>query len=135
MSPFDFVAAVAVGAIVGRVPNADTTSYLEGAITLVTLLAAHRLLMWLRFRPGFARLIDHSPRVLVTRGEVRGRELRRCGLTAEDLHSLLRQQGVGDLESVRYAIYEKRGQLPVIRQGGPDGGGPPPLVEDVVARQ
>lgn len=38
MTGFDFVAAVAVGAIVGRVPNADGTTYLAGLATLLTVL-------------------------------------------------------------------------------------------------
>ncbi len=44
MSAFDFVAAVAVGAIIGRVPNSNSTSYIAGAITLVTVLIAHRII-------------------------------------------------------------------------------------------
>lgn len=65
MSPFDFVAAVAVGAIVGRVPNSKATSYLAGAATLVTVLIAHRVIMRLRHFPSVAHLVEHSSRVLV----------------------------------------------------------------------
>ncbi len=67
MSAFDFVAAVAVGAIVGRVPNSSTTSYLAGAVTLITVLVTHRIVSKLRRFPGLATLFDHPPRVLVSR--------------------------------------------------------------------
>ena len=133
MSPFDFVAAVAVGAIVGRVPNADTTSYLAGAATLVTVLVAHRAIMRLRYSPRVAHLVEHSPSILVADGKVLERELVRCGLTHGDLHAQLRQHGVGDLSEVRYVIAEQRGQLSVIRRADHDG--PlPSLVRDVVER-
>ncbi len=133
MSPFDFVAAVAVGAIVGRVPNANTTSYLAGAVTLVTVLVAHRLIMRLRYAPRVAHLVEHTPRLLVADGNVLEPELRRCGFTREDLAAQLRQHGVGDLSEVRYVIAEQRGQLSVIRRTGPED--PlPSLVRDIVER-
>jgi uncharacterized membrane protein YcaP (DUF421 family) len=132
MSPFDFVAAVAVGAIVGRVPNASETSYLAGAITLATLLIAHRLLMRLRYIPSLAHLIERTPRVLVADGQVVERELRRCGLTYADLYSQLRQSGVGELAEVRYLIFEPSGQLSLIRRT--EANSPlPELVRDAVA--
>jgi uncharacterized membrane protein YcaP (DUF421 family) len=115
MSPFDFVAAIAVGAIVGRVPNSDTTSYLAGATTLVTLLVAHRLLTRLRFFPRFSRLIDHAPRLLVSHGRTLETELRRSGLTRTDLYALLRQQGIEDLSEAKFVILEQRGQISIMR--------------------
>ena len=41
LSPFDFVAAVAVGAIVGRIPSASDADYPAGAVTLIAVLFAH----------------------------------------------------------------------------------------------
>ena len=133
MSPFDFVAAVAVGAIVGRVPNASTTSYLAGAVTLVTVLLAHRAIMRLRYSPRVAHLVEHAPIVLVANGKILERELRGCGLTLGDLHGQLRQHGIGDLSEVRYVIAEQRGQLSVIRRADHEGS-LPALVRDVVER-
>jgi uncharacterized membrane protein YcaP (DUF421 family) len=117
MSAFDFVAAVAAGAIVGRVPNAHDAGYLAGAATLITILLAHRLTARLRFRPLFAKLIDHPPRLLVADGKVLDAELRRCGLTRRDLYGLLRQHGVDELASVRFVVFEQRGQVSVVRRG------------------
>ncbi|MFG2040695.1 DUF421 domain-containing protein [Dactylosporangium sp. NPDC048998] len=117
MSAFDFVAAVAAGAIVGRVPNAHDAGYLAGAATLVTVLLAHRLIARLRYRPLLAKLIDHPPRLLVADGKVLDDELRRSGLTRRDLYGLLRQQGVDELASVRFVVFEQRGQVSVVRRG------------------
>lgn len=133
LSPFDFVAAVAVGAIVGRVPNAHDASYLAGLVTLLAVLAAHAALTRLHYLPGVARLLDHAPRLLVARGQVLEDELRRCGLTRDDLFGLLRRQGVGDLSEVRFAVLEPRGQLSVIRQAGRTTADPD-LVREVLAR-
>ena len=115
MSAFDFVAAVAVGAIVGRVPNASTTSYVEGAATLITVLVVHGIIARLRHFPTLATLFDHPPRVLVSRGKILEAELRRAGLTKDDVYGLLRQQGVLNLEDAHLVIFEQRGQVSVIR--------------------
>jgi uncharacterized membrane protein YcaP (DUF421 family) len=130
MSPFDFVAAVAVGAIVGRVPNSDTTSYVAGATTLVTLLIAHKIVTRLRFFPSIADIVDHKPRLLVANGKVLHAELGRCGLTPDDLYGLLRRQGVDDLSEARFVIFERRGEISIIRHGarGDERG----LVRDII---
>lgn len=119
MGAFDFVAAVAVGAIVGRVPNSTTTTYLEGAVTLVTILAVHAALSHLRYdKKAIAGLIDHPPSVLVLHGEVDERQMRRSGLTRDDLFALLRARGVPSLAQVRYAIFEQRGAISVVTEHG-----------------
>jgi uncharacterized membrane protein YcaP (DUF421 family) len=118
MSPFDFVAAVAVGAVVGRVPNASDASYFAGAITLVTVLCAHSVLTRARRFPAVAALIDHVPRLLVAHGQVLDREMRRSGLTNADLYGLLRKHNIRDLSEVRYVIFEQRGNISVVREPG-----------------
>lgn len=118
LSPFDFVAAVAVGAIVGRVPNAHETSYLAGAGTLLAVLAAHALLTRLRLIPGAARVMEHAPCLLVLHGRVLHDGLRRAGLTRADLDGVLRQHGLENIAAVRYAVFEQRGQISVVREVG-----------------
>jgi uncharacterized membrane protein YcaP (DUF421 family) len=116
MSPFDFVAAIAVGAIVGRIPSASDTSYIAGAITLVTVLTVHRVVSVLRQSERFARVVDPPPRVLVADGHVVQRELVRTGLTKRDLFGLLRQHGLASIEDVQLAVFEQRGQLSIVRR-------------------
>lgn len=117
MSPFDFVAAVAVGSVVGRVPNAHDTGFYEGAATLVVILTAHAAITRLRHLKPIAALTDHPPRVLVAEGKVLTRELRRSGITEADLESMLRQRSFHDLSKVKYVILEQRGKISVIPQG------------------
>lgn len=130
LSPFDFVAAVAVGSIFVRVPNASDASWLGGAVTLTAVLAAHWCVTRLRRFPSVSHLLDHAPRLLVAHGQVLERELRRCGPTRSDLDAMLRQRGVGDLREARFVVFEQRGQLSVVRQGEP-GGAAPDLVRRV----
>lgn len=123
LSAFDFVAAVAVGAIVGRLPNAHDASYLTGAVTLGAVLLGHAVVVRLHASPALGHLLEPVPRLLVAEGRVLEAELRRCGLTRADLAALLRRQGIADLGEVRFAVLETRGQLSVIRAAGHGGPG------------
>lgn len=121
----DFATAVAMGAVIGRTAIAGTQSYLTGAVAVVTLVVVHRLASGARFSELANKLMDHRVRVLVADGQVRSRELRRCGLTDNDLFAQLRQRGVFDLAGVRYVLYETKGSITVVPR---DGGTDEPLV-------
>jgi uncharacterized membrane protein YcaP (DUF421 family) len=123
-SAIDFAAAVAVGAIVGRTSVASSQSLLVGVVALLTILLAHALLTFGRYIPWVAKLTDHRVRILVDHGRLRRRQLLICGLTENDLFSQLRQQGVHDLETVRYVLYETKGQLSVVRDDSGNGADP-----------
>lgn len=122
----DFATAVAMGAIIGRTAIAHQ-SYATGAVAVCTLVAIHRVASVLRFGPLFGKLVDHRVRVLVADGQIRRRELRKCGLTDNDLFTQLRQRGVFAVDNLRYVLYESKGSITVV---GADAAvdGDPPLV-------
>lgn len=126
LGAFDFAVAVATGSIIGGTAISPSVSLLSGAVALVSLLVAHRLVAYVRRHSQLARMIDHPPRVLVARGELQDRELARAGLTAADVYALLRQHGVDDLGQVGYLLYETRGMTTFIRATAEPG----PLVRD-----
>ncbi len=112
----DFATAVAIGAIIGRTALASTQSFLTGAVALLTLIVVHRLASWLRFNPIMGKLFDHRVRVLIDHGELRRGQLRRCGLTDNDLYAQLRQRGIRRIEDVRYLLYEAKGDLTIVAE-------------------
>jgi hypothetical protein len=63
LGAFDFAVAVATGAIIGGTAISPSVSLLSGAVALVTLLVAHRLVASARRHSRIARMIDHPPRV------------------------------------------------------------------------
>jgi uncharacterized membrane protein YcaP (DUF421 family) len=114
----DVVAAVALGAIVGRTAIARDEPTAVGAAALAAILAMHYLLTICRLHPRFARLVDHPVRILVDHGRVRPDQLRRCGLTEADVRAQLRRHGVGALADVRYVLYEAKGEITVVPELG-----------------
>jgi uncharacterized membrane protein YcaP (DUF421 family) len=128
LGAFDFAVALAIGTIIGRTATTPSASFATGAVALVTLLAAHRLVAFARRHSRVARIIDHPPRVLIARGEIQDRELARAGLTTADVYALLRQNGVDDLDQVGYLLYETRGVTTLIGADGEPG----PLMSDAL---
>ena len=61
LGAFDFAAAVAIGAIIGRAVTAPSASFAVGAVALDTLLVVHRLAAFARRHNRIARTIDHPP--------------------------------------------------------------------------
>lgn len=120
LAPFDFVTAVAVGALIGRTATATDASWLVGTAALVTLLAAHVAVVYLRFLPGVRRVADPEPRLLVHDGVVLPAALRRCGITRPDLDIVLRQHGLTDLADVRLAVFEPNGAVSLVARTGHD---------------
>lgn len=118
-TPFDWVTAVAVGAIVGRTATAADTSWLTGTAALLTLITAHDIVARLRFIPWIRRLVDPPVRVLIRDGQVDQRNLKRCQLTREDLDAVLRQHGHQTPDRVRLALFETKGAVSVITDTDP----------------
>lgn len=113
-APFDWIAAVAAGAIVGRSATASDTSWLGATTALICLLAAHAALTRMRFLPGIQKLIDPPLKVLIRDGQIDHRNLRRCGLTCADLEAVLRQHGHRSAGDVHLAILEAKGAISIL---------------------
>ena len=115
----DFAAAVATGAIIGQTAVNQKIPFLDGAVALLTLAAVHWLVSFGRYNELIAKVVDHRVRVLVHNGELRHDQLRRCGLTTNDVLSQLRQQGHLSLHRLRYVLYETKGGLTVVPYDAP----------------
>lgn len=118
---FDFVVAVAIGAIIGRTATSSTTSFTTGAVALITLLVAHRLVAELHRRGWLGGLLIHRPLILLAGGRLQQTALQAAGLAERDVYRLLRQSGNDDVDALRYVLYEERGDLTIVRTGQPYG--------------
>ncbi len=113
-APFDWIAAVAAGAIVGRAATATDTAWLQATAALLCLLTAHAVVARLRLIPALRRIIDPPLIVLISNGVVNRRNLRRSGLTAADLEAVLREHGYSNAVRVHLAILEAKGAISVV---------------------
>ena len=88
-----------------------------GLAPMAALVACELLVSVLMLKSGrFRQLVCGSPTVVIERGQVLQKAMRRLRLTTEDLFEQLRQKGVFYLEDVAWAIVETNGMLSVIRR-------------------
>src|SRR5690606_21177066 len=87
----------------------------EGFILLATIIGWNMLLDWLSFRSrAISRFTTPRALTLVRHGRFLRGNLRREHLSAEEVMSKLREQGVAHLRDVRHAYLESDGQISVI---------------------
>lgn len=114
---FDLLVALMLGEIADEIIYGDV-SILTGVVTVVTIAAWDLLNSWAGYKSSFIeRLTGSSPRVLVKDGRVIEEALARERVSRDELHSLLREQGLdeSDIVEVKAATLEPSGKLSVIR--------------------
>ena len=104
--------------------SADYHSVAEGAVLAGTLIFWNYFLDWAACRSTWVRkLAEPPPLLLIDRGRLLARNLRREHLTREDVDAQLRLNGLESMDQVRKAYMESDGSVSVIKFR--DGEGPP----------
>jgi uncharacterized membrane protein YcaP (DUF421 family) len=112
MEPFDMILLVVIGDLVQQgVTQSDYS--LTGATTVISTIALLTVFTaWLSFRVRRLRpVLEGEPVVLMVDGEVLERNLRRERMTVEELEAEARQQQIGSLGDVRFAVLETNGKI------------------------
>lgn len=88
---------------------------LSGVIPILTLLALSMLLSQLSLKNlRFRSLVCGEPTILIENGTLRQDAMRKNRLTIDELLEELREQGISDIRSVKYAVLENSGQLSIL---------------------
>ena len=101
---------------IATIPITDKNTPVLYAIVPVVTLASFEVFtsaLSLRF-PKLKALLSPKPTVLIHNGEVNRREMKKVRISLDELLCELRQQNVGDIEQVQYAILESNGKISVI---------------------
>lgn len=116
MEPSEFVVALLISDL-AAVPMQDLGIPLfAGVIPILTVLALELLLAALSFHCIFIRkLFCGKPVILMEDGKILHSSLKQTRLTPDELTEHLRENGVLDLSTVKYAILETNGQVSVVR--------------------
>lgn len=90
-------------------------SLLEAVVPMATLASLEILTSALIIKaPVFKSILSSKPTVLVARGVIDFRQMKRVRISLEELVSQVRQNGIYDLNEVDYAILEENGKMSVI---------------------
>jgi uncharacterized membrane protein YcaP (DUF421 family) len=115
MEPFDLILLVVIGDLVQQGVTQSDNSLTGTTTVIVTMGSLVVITAWLSFR--FARVrpvLEGKPTLLIADGELLERNLRRERMTVEEVRAEARQQSIGSLEEIRYAVLETNGRISFI---------------------
>ena len=115
MEPFDLIMLVMIGDLVQQgVTQNDfsvTGMMLVGStVALLTVAVSYVNFRFPRLRP----VLDGEPIIVVEDGMPIDRNLRRNRITHEELAAAARSNGIGSLDSVKWAVLETNGRISFI---------------------
>jgi uncharacterized membrane protein YcaP (DUF421 family) len=115
LEPMDFILLIVIGDLVQQGVTQSDESVTGTLIVISTLSALTVGMSYLSFRFRRLRpLLEGDPIVLIADGQVNERALRRQRITDDELEAEARQQSIGALDDVRYAILESSGKISFI---------------------
>lgn len=112
LQPYEFVITIMISDL-AALPMQDTRlPLLLGIIPIITLLFVKTLLTQLQLKSQFARrIIEGEPCIMVCKGKVNFKVLKKQQINLDELMEELRLAGYFDLSEIEYAILENNGQL------------------------
>jgi uncharacterized membrane protein YcaP (DUF421 family) len=115
LAPMDLLAMLVLSETVSPALTAQDHSVAAGGVAAATLLLCTHLMDRATFAwSGLRRLVHGVPKVLVHDGEVDRRVQRRERVSASELETALRIEGVEDVKDVHLAVIEPTGRITVI---------------------
>ena len=117
LQPFELAIAIMI-ADLASIPMSDIgTPITNGIVPILGLLVMHLLISLLNIKSITARqIICGKPRILIYRGKIDEKALRKERFTINELEERLRGNNVVNLGDVEYAILETSGQVTVIQK-------------------
>ncbi len=123
MGPTEFVAVLLISNAVQNSMNGGDNSLLGGLILATALVSLSALISYLTYRGKiFSAIFEGTPTLVVHKSAIVKSSLRREWVSENELHSLLRKQGVHKLTEIESAILEPDGTLTVVRAVEPGAG-------------
>ena len=117
LQPFELAISIMI-ADLASIPMTDPgTPIFNGIIPILGLLIMHLLISMINLKSSKAReIICGRPSILIYRGKINEKNLRKERFTINELEERLRGNNVINLGDVEYAILETSGQVTVIQK-------------------
>ena len=118
MGAGEFVAILLISNAVQNSMNGGDNSVTGGLIMATVIVLLSTLVAYLTYKSkAFERVIQGTPTLLVHKGQVLQDHLRRELLNESELRTILRHQGIHELNEVEEAVLESDGYVSVTRKG------------------
>mgnify|MGYP001186295499 CR=1 FL=1 len=115
ISPNDLLTLIVIGTIGSTAIIGSGSSIVEIMLMIGLVLIFSYTLDLLEHRyPALRKLLRHQRTMLIDRGRILKRNMRRELVTEEELRAVLRKEGIEDIARVRCAYMEADGEISVI---------------------
>ena len=116
LQPIELVVTLLISDLAAVPMQESGMPLINGLIPILILVALELLFSGLMLKSSlFSRLISGPPIVVVNKGKLDQKALKKLRLTSEDLMESLRMQNVFDLQEIEYAIAETNGKISVFK--------------------
>jgi uncharacterized membrane protein YcaP (DUF421 family) len=113
---FNYVTGITIGNIAADISDKIETPFWNGLISLVWWSVLAIAMGFITLRWARARIvIDGQPTIVIKKGNLEEKALKRLRLSLDDLSMMLRQQAIFSIREVDYAIFEPHGKLSVLK--------------------
>ncbi len=110
----EFIITIMLSEIAATPILDHSVSLLHAITAIVLLLSVELLVSFLLIKSNrLKRLVCGTPSILIQRGQLIQKELKKNRVDIEELFSELRQKGYPSISDINYAILEENGQLSV----------------------
>ena len=114
-APLDMVVLFLFGAMTGSAILGEDRSFTAAMTSVFTVGLMHVLVGWLKLKSQLIeRIVDGTPIVVFEEGHWSEDQMRQMRMQEADVRTAIRQQGLNDLDAVRYAIVERDGKISII---------------------
>ena len=117
MSPFQMIVSFMIAELAAMPIESPDISMISGITAIFTLLFLQVLISFLSIKSDrLKNLFSGAPSLLIDKGQINKKEMKRLRLTLSDLLEALRIGNCPSLSSVEYAVMESNGNLSIIQK-------------------
>lgn len=119
MNAFDMIITIAMGSTLATVMLNKSVALMDGALALFLLIFLQFIITWTSVRSSTMRkLVRSSATLLVYKGEMDRRMMKKERITVEEVYEAARESGCTSMDELQAVILETTGQLTVIKKFG-----------------
>lgn len=117
IAPNDMIALVIIGALAADAIMGETKTLMDLLLMIFVIIFWDYISNAAEFYfPGFRKVAQHSPTLLIYNGEILKKNLRKEKITEQELLANLRLHGISNIDKVQQAVLEADGHISCIEK-------------------
>lgn len=117
MTIFTYITGITLGSMIGEMVIHGGVELVEEIVGVILWGVFSFVVEYVGLKIPFMRVVlDSEPTIVIKRGEIQIKELRKMRLNMDDLTMLLREKDVFNVRDVWYAILEPHGELSIVKK-------------------